>query len=261
MFGYGLSASSDRRILWGCGMDINARLDHTDVTIAEVSGQLIRLRSVAGGLSIDSSIVSGAKCQAAVALLTSALDLGAATARLIKCDPEHSWVAAHTLHRPQFEHFMRGAFFAGPASEEEALAFVGQDRMPRRADSQNKLSTITLAQLVHETSQHWGGGDAPSELWRGVRSELNSIVHGGKAVVDVYTHGSGVGANKATPEQICSSMNNSLAISCIVLETLLSLSVPSKARDAAEGELDSAKAVLARMRPLMDAVLGPRSAE
>lgn len=110
MFGCGLSASSDRRVLWGCGMDINARLDHTDVTIAEVSDQLIRLRSAAGGLSIDSSIVSGAKCQAAVALLTSALDLGAATARLIKCDPEHSWVAAHTLHRPQFEHFMRGAF-------------------------------------------------------------------------------------------------------------------------------------------------------
>lgn len=242
-------------------MDINAVLGGTDVTITEVANQLIRLREAAGGLSLAQSDVRGAKRQAGTALLTSALDLGAAMGRLCKCDPLHSWVAAHLLQRPQFEQCMRGCFFAGPATIEEAQAFVSEDRMPKRKGPRGKLAPITLARITAETSNHWGGGGVPSEVLEGTKVDMNGLVHGGKVIVDIYTHGDGVGANKATPEEIGASMNNPLVVSCVALQSLLALCDPSEARDAAEVELKEARRLLERMRPLTDVVLGPRSAE
>ena len=239
-------------------VDIYAKLARTDVTIAEAADQLIRLRAVAGGLSLDDSLVDGVKRQAGIALMTSALDLGAAMGRLNKCDPEHSWVAAHLLHRPQYEHFMRGAFYAGPSSVKEAQDFVRNDRMPKR-QGERGLSTITLAQLTEENSAHWQWGSTPRAVLRGTTIDMSGLVHGGKVVVDIYTHGDAIGANKATPEQVCASMNNPLAVSCIALKTLHALSLTSPEREAVEQELDRARMMLGRMGPLSDAELGPIS--
>nr|WP_298130715.1 hypothetical protein [uncultured Pseudoxanthomonas sp.] len=242
-------------------MDINAVLGETDVTIAEVANQLIRLRGAAGGLSLAQSDVRGAKRQAGIALLTSALDLGAAMGRLCKCDPLHSWVAAHLLHRPQFEHFMRGCFFVGPATPDEAEAFVREDRMPIRKAGRGKKTPITLTQITAETSAYWGGGAVPSAVLNGTKSDMHGLVHGGKVIVDVYTHGDSVGANKATPEQVAASLNNALVLSCLALQSLVTLSDPGEASEAAQAQLVHAQRLLAKMRPLADAELGPRSGE
>lgn len=239
-------------------MDINEHLGGIDVSIAEMADQLIRLRVVAGGLSLDHSITHPLKLQAGSALLTSSLDLGTAIARLNQSDPEHSWVAAHLLHRPQFEHFMRGAFFAGPATSEEAQTFLDQDRMPRRARETGKWGSMTLAQVVKETSDHWGGGDIPSQVFEGTKVDLHGLVHGGKVIVDIYTHGPALGANKATTEEVCGSMNNPLVVSAIALESLLTLSVRDQAVEGAKRELRRAHALLGRVSPLADKVLGPR---
>ena len=241
-------------------MDINTALGGTDVTIAEVANQLVRLREAAGGLSLAHSDVRGSKRQAGIALLTSALDLGAAMGRLCKCDPQHGWVAAHLLHRPQFEHFMRGCFFIGPATPAEAEAFVREDRMPMRRGRRGKKAPITLAQLTAETSASWGGGAVPSTVLDGTKADMHGLVHGGKVIVDVYTHGDSVGANKATPEQVAASLNNTLVLSCMALQSLMALSDPGEVREAAQSELVRAQRLLERMRPLADAELGSRSA-
>lgn len=238
-------------------MDIDAKLLGTDVSISIVAGQLLRLRVAAGGLDLSRACVGPYKRQAAIALLTSALDLGAAIARLNTNDPHHSWVAAHLLHRPQFEHCFRGAFFAGPATDEEARKFVKEDRMPKRTDIKGKASPMTLSQITKSASDHWLGTDWPLKVLEGIKNELHGLVHGGKVIVDVYTHGCGVGADKVTASDVCASMNNSLVVSMAALETLICLSGTSEGACPARRAVDASIELLERMRPISDSVLGP----
>lgn len=104
---------------------------------------------------------------------------------------------AAVLYRPVIESFLRGAFLAGPACDDEILYFRKNDELkkrtrmrpkPERPEEKVKMGALELVEVV----EHWFGPAWGLKLSETIKSDWNDwhgIVHGGRLVVAMYRGG------------------------------------------------------------------------
>lgn len=200
--------------------------------IKEAIAALLGLREAAGGLRFAIPEDSASKLTTGIALLLSVLDLGSAIAALVENDPEGGWLASHTLQRPQMEHFLRGAFFLGPASTSEADRFLQEGKMPTRKDGNGKKRPIWLAKLAEEASFWWEWEAALREACSGTNDDLSDLVHGGRRVVAIYYFDDSIGAAKVSSKELVGMFCNPLVYSAQALILLRRIANVGHERDA-----------------------------
>ncbi|WP_329914518.1 hypothetical protein [Stenotrophomonas sp. SMYL86] len=102
---------------------------------------------------------------------------------------------AATLFRPMVETFLRGAFLAGPAQDDEVLYFRKNDelkkRFPVRPTPDNRKKQLGAKELVEIVADSFGA-ELGERLRLAVQSDWDDwhgIVHGGRLVVAMYRGG------------------------------------------------------------------------
>lgn len=158
------------------------------------------------------------KFAAGLSLLLSAFDMAISMTTLLLADPAVTWVSAHVLQRPQFEHYIRGMFFLGPASEEEAEAFLTKSELPARislvgeGSRQREVSKqITHAQMVTEVVDHYGLPENLITINAATWKSHNDLVHGGRVITGIYFHDNQFGPADVTADNIVGMLCNPLA--------------------------------------------------
>lgn len=130
----------------------------------------------------------------ATQLLRGSCDHGRALTYLLANNPIDLAGPALALHRSQIEMFLRSAFFAHIASEEEFRDFVEHDKGPRRLTVKGKWAKILVEDLAVEVQSRLHeveGAIAPDDgrLARMVENAwdpLCAMVHGGRAMHALY---------------------------------------------------------------------------
>lgn len=125
----------------------------------------------------------------ATTLFASSLHHGAAICALIETERANFGGPALTLHRAQQEQFLRGAFFAQHATEEEIDHYAAKNELPR-THAGKKLTTKQLALVVESTFQ--GCGTEYSASFERTWSALCGYVHGGTEIIDLYLTPNGI---------------------------------------------------------------------
>jgi hypothetical protein len=176
----------------------------------------------------------GAKFQAGLPLILSAFDLAVSMSTLVRFDPEGGWVAAHTLHRPQFEHFVRGMFFLGPASEAEAHTFLSRGVLPFKTITQKKGRTrhkkkvpISRDDMAEKVAKYFQFGDTLATAYSATYGSNSGLLHGGREIHQIYWQGGELGTAKATPDEIVGTFCNPLVVALSAFAHLASLGLKS----------------------------------
>jgi hypothetical protein len=134
---------------------------------------------------------------AALPLLKSSIDIGAASTQLLLQDPIQYGIASAALHRPQLEQFLRGAFFgcAALTTGDEVARFLKNEDMPKRPNKQGEEKSVTLnfmaRAVAKEISKKSTGTEPPAweklpNMVEYAKKFLDSAVHGGSAVHASY---------------------------------------------------------------------------
>lgn len=179
---------------------------------------MFALRRAAQGLQVTIPPTAASKVTAGAGLLISCLDLGKAMAAIVRDDPNGGWLAAHVLQRPQMEHFLRGAFFLGLASEEEARRFIEKDKLPVRSEGRKKgATTISLSEMADEVDRKWGWGDKLKHAVDGTKRDLHGAVHGGAQVVRIYCSKGEIGDPSVPAKDLVGMFCNPLVFSAQAL--------------------------------------------
>ena len=126
----------------------------------------------------------------ALTFLFSSIAQSRSAMKLIELDPTDSIFAAFILMRSQIEHFLRGAFLAGPASDTEFQHFMQHEKLLPRGEI--SLGPRTLAPIV-EAHFGWGKKSKLTAMVRGHYDDLNGATHGGRAMLGWYLAGNIVG--------------------------------------------------------------------
>jgi len=127
-------------------------------------------------------------------LLASSIDHGIALTKLLSLDRPYFAYPAVALFRPQLEALGRGVFFAFPefSEEREVARFICKDEMPKRAQDDGSIRTITLSQLL-ALSREVTAQLLPEhrrahmeEAFTYGLKEYNGFIHGGGKVTVAY---------------------------------------------------------------------------
>ena len=166
----------------------------------------------------------------AVKLLRASADHGRALATLLEVNHVDFGVSAIILHRSQVEQFLRGAFIAGPATEEELSFFVANDEMPKRQrqgiNKPVKLSPSDLSVLVSDW-MNLDNNKLPTSV-KNAWGALSGLSHGGLLLLNLYSgEGTEIGcqASNATLLQI---LDNTTAFANFVLAACARMSSNSE---------------------------------
>ncbi len=139
----------------------------------------------AGGPRTERRVVVGG-------LLVYALDIAWSICHLLRTEPMRTHIVVLTLWRPLLEIWLRAAFFALEASDDEVATFHNEGLLPHRPwpsnpGSPTQITPRLIARLV-------GPRICPDEpdLLNDLADEVpdwHSLVHGGNVVVDLYDGG------------------------------------------------------------------------
>lgn len=162
-----------------------------------VSGLLLETRRVIGVFNYPKETE---RLRLALSLMTASCDHGRALARLVEQDPYELGISAFALFRPQLESFLRGSYFASPASAPDKVVknFLAKDKMPEIVGANGKRTTITLQQLADIAGRRFSK-TVPTDwnklpgLVAYAGKQLHGLVHGGNIVVQLYKDGTSVG--------------------------------------------------------------------
>ncbi len=184
---------------------------------------------------------------AALPLLLSSVELVSAMVALVKVDPHCGWIAAHTLHRPQFEHFVRGLYFLRPATEDEARKFVQTGKLPQRKRLQGKRykkGDISRKEMTEAVEQAFEFGGKLASTYDSIYGPNSSLIHGGFEIVNIYWAEDELGPAKFTSEEIVGTFCNPLALACEVYVRLETLGFKSMGSPAVMRLLGRARGLL-----------------
>lgn len=145
-------------------------------------------------------------------LIPASIDVAIASARLVAADRSNMWVPAHALFRIQMEHFSRGAFFLGVASQNQARRFLAEDVLPKRTFGLGKKKPIWPRRMVDECSSWYEWGDGFCKMFDGLNDGLNSLVHGGRSICNIYWDAEKVGFDKVSEQEACDLLVNPLSL-------------------------------------------------
>ncbi|MCU1196658.1 hypothetical protein JAK23_13365 [Stenotrophomonas maltophilia] len=139
----------------------------------------------AGGPRTERRVVVGG-------LLVYALDIAWSICHLLRTEPMRTHIVVLTLWRPLLEIWLRAAFFALEASDDEVATFHNEGLLPHRPwpsnpGSPTQITPRLIARLV-------GPRVCPDEpdMLNDLADEVpdwHSLVHGGNVVVDLYDGG------------------------------------------------------------------------
>ena len=190
---------------------MSTELKEIDAVLRELREQLHKAEAT---VPKDSPL----KFAAGLSLLLSAFDMAISMTTLLLADPSVTWVSAHVLHRPQLEHYIRGMFFLGPASEKEAEVFLTKSELPNRTrvvgegGRQRELSKrITHAEMVAEVVNHFGLPENLNATNAATWDSHNDLVHGGRLITKIYYDENHFGPALVTAENILGMLCNPLA--------------------------------------------------
>lgn len=161
--------------------------EQTAQVAADAAVIIRNLKPLIGHLMIPHTKRAGT----AVALLTSSLDHGDAICALLATERPNYGASTLALHRAQTEQFLRGAFFAQHATDDEIEYFRNKGKL-RRRQPKAEVSAGDLADLIGPTL----GDDKELFSASVVRTwkPLCGYVHGGTQILDMYMSENIVGA-------------------------------------------------------------------
>lgn len=169
-------------------------------------------------------------------LLMASMDNAATLLFLLAEKPERSWVAALSLHRSQFDYFLRAAFFARAASEQELGRFRSKGKMPKRAEKSGRKRDIFIRELAEEVSDSFQWDEKLVNTLKGHWSPLSGIVHGGTEVLGIYTAKGQIGIADVDAKPLLQVLDNVLVLVQLAMAVAMSASPRSEAEvsDAVE---------------------------
>ncbi|MCC7632596.1 hypothetical protein [Stenotrophomonas rhizophila] len=139
----------------------------------------------AGGPRTERRIVAGA-------LLAYALDIAWSICHLLRTEPVRTHIVVLTLWRPLLETWLRAAFFALEATEEEISAFRTAGTLPKRGwpsrpEVKTEITPRLIAKLIAPLicPQQPGLLDSLADEVK----DWHGFVHGGDVVVDLFDGG------------------------------------------------------------------------
>lgn len=191
-----------------------------------VAGSAIKVIEAVLHAASSLSVRLDDRTELAIALLRGSVDHGRSLAVLIHISPDEYGASACALHRSQLDAFLRGAFFAHVATDDEVRSFREKDEMPSRPTGANngaprKLSPNDLAPLV--SSSLGLAQDALTDMVKLTWKALNGMVHGGMVLTKSYS-GSKVIGFSVDSEVLCEILDNTVAMAQLCLITLANIS-------------------------------------
>lgn len=157
----------------------------------------------------------------ALALLLASLDQARTLCFLLATDPNNGWYSSLILHRSQIDHFLRGAFFAQPATDSELAYFLEKNRLPSRrpaGERPRSLHTNELAAIIIDI-YGWDGERLVTTI-RNHWGPLSGIVHGGRELLGAYLSEEGIGAEIDLSELV-DVVTNTVALAHMVSAVLM----------------------------------------
>ncbi|GAB3030214.1 hypothetical protein GCM10027285_10960 [Oleiagrimonas citrea] len=137
---------------------------------------------------------------------------------------------ALSLHRMQLEQLLRAAFFAGPASEEEVEFFIRNDKLRCRPRANGKTYPMTLnelAEIVEPQLDEEVEGRLP-RIVRNSAQNLNPLIHGGHALINLYSGPDGLVGFHAGPEVMWNTLDNAVGFANFSLAIAAKISVNTR---------------------------------
>lgn len=162
--------------------------------------------------------------EVALALLLASLDQARTLCYLLATDPINGWYSSLILHRSQIDHFLRGAFFARPATDPELDFFLRKNKLPSRsppeADKKLTLTTNEVAAIIVE-AYGWEGERLINTI-RNHWGPLSGIVHGGRELLNAYLSEEGIGA-EIDLQELVSIVVNTVGLAHMVSAVLMAI--------------------------------------
>jgi hypothetical protein len=131
----------------------------------------------------------------AVQLARASIDFGRGTAVLMANGFKDLGAPAISLHRMQMEHVVRGAFFCGPATDEEIEYFLKHDKIKHRPREDGRKHSMTMNELT-AIVEPFLDSDADevvdgklARVVKGSYRTLSALVHGGHVLLAAYGGG------------------------------------------------------------------------
>jgi hypothetical protein len=138
----------------------------------------------------------------AVSHLIASIDYARSAFLLIWKDTNRSWIPARILFRCQTDLLMRGAFFAGPSTDEEYKYFEENDEMPKRDG--NRLGPKSLVKINNAYFQQFVIRNSAINMMEKVTSDdwgpTSALAHGGHHLLGRYIGEDGIGMREPDPE-------------------------------------------------------------
>ncbi|WP_423179994.1 hypothetical protein [Stenotrophomonas sp. CASM106] len=160
---------------------------------------------------------------AAGGLLVYALDIAWSACHLLRTDPVRTHIVVLTLWRPLLEVWLRAAFFALEATDDEVAAFLQKGKLPRRNPKDPRdFSPRLIAGLVGPTICP-DEPDLLNDLGAEVK-DWHGLVHGGNIVVDLYDGGDTL-QSQVGPDDMAVIVNRVAVVACLIGLVGLNLSV------------------------------------
>lgn len=195
---------------WGCGV---AKL------LVEAAQGSIEVIDSCFALMAELEFEQSERTGVSVALLRSSIDQTRSACLLIANDPFGSMFAANILLRSQLDQFLRGCFFAGPATTEEFKYFWKNDEMPKRENK--RLSPSKLA-LINTNHFNWNPAERISNIVKNSWSILSGFSHGGKSLLAFYMHEDGIRPS-APDDDYIDTVTNAVGLALVAVTVVVSL--------------------------------------
>lgn len=160
----------------------------------------------------------------ALALLTASMDNANVVAYLLASKPERAWVSALALFRSQFDFFLRGAYFAKSASENELARFQKKGKMPSRASASGKKRDIYVSEVAESVSKDYGWDKQLSATLKGHWTPLSGLVHGGKELLAIYTQNDEIGNLSIDYAELVPVLDNVVVLTQLGMAVAMDLS-------------------------------------
>jgi hypothetical protein len=157
-------------------------------------------------------------------LLRASVDHARASAYLLAGNPLDLAGSAMVLHRAQIEQILRGIFFGLDATPAEIEYFHKHDDLPKRRNAEGRMARLTVADLaaIAQTHMDMDHGGQFISMHANVKSALNGMVHGGKALLALYWSTDAIGCS-IPPRMIYEFTANSVAMAHLSLGMLVGL--------------------------------------
>lgn len=169
-------------------------------------------------------IAGSDRAYVSLSLLLASMDNAATLVYLLATRPNRAWVGALSLHRSQFDYFLRGSFFARVASDKELKQFQRKGRMPARAQKSGRKRDMYVSEVAEDVCEAFGWDTKLVNTLKGHWSPLSGIVHGGREVLSIYTMNDELGGLEIDFDELLPVLDNVIVLVQLAMAVAMSMS-------------------------------------